>query len=468
MVDPLKTAEPSGPSESQRLTESTDLQTLLSAILGDAAETQTPGNRPAGATVAAQVSPEPSDPAETTIDSHAALATAPPRAPLSFGQRTKKRSDRSERSAHPPEPPPVPLTSAAPTAVARLTVARSDDAAYRLASPDPSVRSKPQPDAPSTPSRWRSSISLVAIAGAGLIALWFGTRPVPSEQAQPKPGGPTVDAAALSQATAFAVSRSAEAERATAETKATPPSLVGAFEPRASDLGTIDRSVDSIGRPGATSPETSAVRANQRAQVARNDRTSIPSLGVPRGTVGVASGGVARITPESADRLALVDVTPQLPDVTREPIVVSSPATPEPAVTGSEPGATTRESTLAADAAQPTPLPTPRAGVAAAAPIPMLLSRPAGLVSRAEPVTGTAASQIETGVVNVRVTIDATGRVTAARGTTGPMALRDLAEDAARRSRFEPALTAGVATSSDVMVTYTFTRPANDVRTRTR
>jgi TonB family protein len=91
------------------------------------------------------------------------------------------------------------------------------------------------------------------------------------------------------------------------------------------------------------------------------------------------------------------------------------------------------------------------------------------VVSRAQPVVrGEALGSAATGTVTVRVALDSTGKVTAVRSTSGPSLLRDSAEDAARRSRFEPAVQNGASIASEVTVVYTFTRPANDVRQRGR
>ena len=489
MADPLEAAESSGPSDSQQLTESTDLQALLSAILGDLAETHTPGNRPSDAKEPVQVATVASDPTHTSdpirtdVDLYAPLAATRQTAAPSFGQRATERSDQRGRSGHPPGWRPVPVAAVSPTVVAQSTIGSAPRSSAIVASPNPSVRSTPLPaasassDAKSaaapTRRRWRGSLSLVAIAGAGLTALWFGTRlvPAPSEQVQPKSGAPAVAGVDVPQTAASLASLSAEAERATADKVPTPPLRVGAFEPPDPSSALTDRPVDPSGSPRATSREAVALRASQRAQVTSDNRTSVRSVPVPGGTRGTTSAAVAGVTPEPVDAPAVVDSAPQLPDRTREPTVPAS-TPPEPAASRSEPRAASGDPALVAETPLPAPppalLPALRPAAGAAAPIPALLTRPARLVSRAQPVTRAAGSQIETGVVNVRVTLDATGRVTAARSVSGPMVLRDIAEDAARRSRFEPALRAGVATSGDVTLTYTFTRPANDVRTRTR
>ena len=480
MADPLEGAESSAAPDSQQLTESTDLQALLSAILGDSAETSTPGDRPADLEEPVQVStaasePTRADPVNTSVDS-----ATQPSVPLSFRGRAEKRFDQRGRSVQRPEGRPVPFTAAAtaPAVVAPVTTVPAPRSTAIVASPELSIRSSPPPaasasgDAQSaaaaTPLRWRGSLSLVAIGAAGLIALWFGARlvPAPSRQVQPKSGAPAVAAVAL-QGAASSASLSTEVGAATADLVPTSPLRVKDLDPAAASLKPRNEPVDPSSPPGATPRETVAIRANHGTQVDSSNRTSARSLPAPEGPGGTTSVAVPSVT-LIVDAPALVDSTPQLPDRGREPTVPTpTPTPPKPAASDSEPGAASREPALAAET-QPAPLPALLPAAGAAAPLPALLTRPARLVSRGRPVTRAAGSQIETGVVNVRVTLDATGKVTAARGVTGPMVLRDIAEDAARRSRFEPALRAGVATSGDVTLTYTFTRPANDVRTRTR
>lgn len=60
------------------------------------------------------------------------------------------------------------------------------------------------------------------------------------------------------------------------------------------------------------------------------------------------------------------------------------------------------------------------------------------------------------GVVNVQVTIDEDGTVTAAKAVTGNPYLRKAAEDAARQAKFEPSLLSGQPVQISGIVVYNF------------
>ncbi|HEV7643733.1 MAG TPA: TonB family protein [Pyrinomonadaceae bacterium] len=60
------------------------------------------------------------------------------------------------------------------------------------------------------------------------------------------------------------------------------------------------------------------------------------------------------------------------------------------------------------------------------------------------------------GVVTVEITLDEKGEVTEAKGTTGPKTLRSAAEDAARRTKFKPALSEGRPIKSSGFINYNF------------
>jgi TonB family protein len=69
----------------------------------------------------------------------------------------------------------------------------------------------------------------------------------------------------------------------------------------------------------------------------------------------------------------------------------------------------------------------------------------------------TARSARASGVVQVLVTVDETGKVIAARAITGHPLLRDGAESAARRARFSPAIVAGQPVKITGTIIYSFT-----------
>ena len=60
------------------------------------------------------------------------------------------------------------------------------------------------------------------------------------------------------------------------------------------------------------------------------------------------------------------------------------------------------------------------------------------------------------GNVEVRFTIDSSGRVTNVRSVTGPAQLRSVAEAAVRRWRYEPAHLGNVAIDTETSVSFNF------------
>ncbi|MFN8058093.1 MAG: TonB family protein [Vicinamibacterales bacterium] len=123
------------------------------------------------------------------------------------------------------------------------------------------------------------------------------------------------------------------------------------------------------------------------------------------------------------------------------------------------------ESTPASPVIAPEPpAATPVVSVPAAA---ERLDRDARVLSRASaPLPAAAAGAGVSGNVQVRVTVSSAGRITAVRAISGPSLLRDAAEDAARRSTFEPAMRAGVPVAGEVTLDFTFGRPIRDIRNR--
>jgi len=124
----------------------------------------------------------------------------------------------------------------------------------------------------------------------------------------------------------------------------------------------------------------------------------------------------------------------------------SSPAVPEAAAP------TVAAPTVAASSAEPvvttTALPVP-AGVARATPARLL----EGGVPQYPAVLRTARVG---GNVEVRFTIDSSGRVTNVRSVTGPAQLRSVAEAAVRRWRYEPAHLGNAAIDTETSVSFNF------------
>jgi TonB family protein len=85
--------------------------------------------------------------------------------------------------------------------------------------------------------------------------------------------------------------------------------------------------------------------------------------------------------------------------------------------------------------------------------LPTGITRPPRIVGR--PAPAVLRTPGLPGEVTVQISVDATGAVEGVRSLSGPMALRATAEAAARQTRFEPALRAGVPVPGVVTVVYT-------------
>jgi periplasmic protein TonB len=204
------------------------------------------------------------------------------------------------------------------------------------------------------------------------------------------------------------------------------------------------------------------------ARPASSIRPSNPSSDRPStATVGVRPDAVAnRSTPPAA---------------TSTEVSTAAPPTP---VESSPPAATTAP--LAPDAPTPQPVATPEtapdiATVRIENPPPPAAARPAAAATAAVPanrptqprlVTGGAPDyplQLRSakigGTVEVTVRIDAAGRVTSAQSSSGPPLLRTAAEAAVMRWRYQPALMNGVPVQTETSVRFVFdpqTRPREE------
>jgi TonB family protein len=107
------------------------------------------------------------------------------------------------------------------------------------------------------------------------------------------------------------------------------------------------------------------------------------------------------------------------------------------------------------------PAPPPPATVSPAkGKVPVVAPAPATVIAKAQPVYPAFARQINaSGEVKVTVQINAAGRVTMARATSGHPVLQMAAEDAARRWVFNPATLDGKPIPSEYVVTFSFVRP---------
>jgi TonB family protein len=83
-----------------------------------------------------------------------------------------------------------------------------------------------------------------------------------------------------------------------------------------------------------------------------------------------------------------------------------------------------------------------------------------GVISKVQPRYPMAAKKLKLkGNIDVRVSISATGRVTAAKATNGPLILRAAAEEAAIQWVFKPSTLKGVPVETEIVLTFEFRAP---------
>jgi len=83
-----------------------------------------------------------------------------------------------------------------------------------------------------------------------------------------------------------------------------------------------------------------------------------------------------------------------------------------------------------------------------------------GVISKVQPRYPMAAKKLRLkGNIDVRVSISATGRVTAAKATNGPVILRAAAEEAASQWVFKPSTLKGVPVETEIVLTFEFKSP---------
>jgi TonB family protein len=83
-----------------------------------------------------------------------------------------------------------------------------------------------------------------------------------------------------------------------------------------------------------------------------------------------------------------------------------------------------------------------------------------GVISKVQPRYPMAAKKLKLkGNIDVRVSISATGRVTAAKATNGPLILRAAAEEAASQWVFKPSTLKGVPVETEIVLTFEFKAP---------
>jgi TonB family protein len=403
------------------LTADTDLDALLAAILGREADAVAP--RPAPRSAIERPAAEPS--IRRTLVEGAESPAEAARLSLALG---------------------VPLTDVAPTAPALTAapMAATDAPPDRL----PPVRATGRTDvaggrAAVTPSPWTMGVlGALAVGALGVGAFALIARPAEraADPAPPAPAATPADAAAPVGVAAPAAAITPPTPRPdavpqSARTRTIAP-LAAASARSAAPIGPAARS------PGDSTPVANAGVVTPNAAIARPDAAvAPPSAPATTPSAPAAPPAAAAATPAAVSAPAAV--VPE-PATSAAPVVADSQATPvvPPPAMG--------QAAVAPVAATPAATAPP---IRAATPVgvtrpPRIVGRPAATVLR---------NPGPPGEVTVEVSIDAAGAVEGVRTLSGPMALRATAEAAARQTRFEPALRAGVPVRGVVTVVYTIT-----------
>lgn len=425
------------------LTAETDLDALFTAILGRDADSSlsrasgesgpllptpvvtAPESRPSAASPLPTPASRPSAPPPVVLPTRSRLVDS---ALVDFARADVARPDlafaEAERGplVHPLSPPPeTPLPDDSSATV--IDDFGGDD------------RTPPWRTAASSP--WTVvALAAIAVGTLGMIVRSVG-------RAGDSPAGPT---AVVAPATPSAATPSTtETTPAPSTTPASSPAPVSSTSSAA-----LPRSAPPPRPTSALPPRPAALPV-----------TPPPSLGT-RVAAGII---VAGPSPTSAAREADVVSPPGTPAVTAPaqepaPAPEAVPATsPAPAAVTPPPPSPSADvvpdaAATAPSAARETPAPAGASAQAATpAPVPRAIgvTRPARIIER--PAISLR-SPGPPGEVSVQVTVDASGVVSAVRTLSGPMALRGAAEAAAKQTRFEPALRAGVPVASVVTVVY--------------
>jgi len=168
-------------------------------------------------------------------------------------------------------------------------------------------------------------------------------------------------------------------------------------------------------------------------------RANVPPVSLPSSGASIAAAPSAPLpVPDRADR-----------DPAPAQVALPNPDPPTPASSPTAPEAVTPA--VVAGAAAPV--------TTAAAPVPASVAKatPARLLTGGPPEYPAEMRIAKVGgTVEVRFTIDSRGRVNNVRSVTGPPQLRSVAEAAVRRWRYEPAQLGNVAIDSETSVNFNF------------
>lgn len=304
-------------------------------------------------------------------------------------------------------------------------------------------------------SRWPWFAAAAALVMAATLASWLTrsttSTPVPSTAAVRLPA-PSRSAFPDSTTVPESLTRAVEDAVATSLVEPTPSVTESELDAAASpDTGRIDPAalVEPVApvAPVAAPPTSDTRRAvdvdvdarREPAPVDIDATTSVPAAAVA--DAGITSAPVTNDVPPSEPSA----VRPSMPQPRNDDVAEAAPAPPAAAAPAIP---------AAADANV----------------IPTSLTRPATVVNRVQPrmLVEVVSSDMMAAPVDVQVSIDRTGRLTAARAISGPVTLRAPAEDTVRHWTFSPALQEGEPVDSTLRVTLTFGPATRDMRFRRR
>lgn len=303
-------------------------------------------------------------------------------------------------------------------------------------------------------SLWPWFAAAAALVMAATLASWLTrstlSTPVPST-AEVRLPAPSPSAFPDSTTVPESLTRAVEDAVATSLVEPTPIVTESELEATASpDTGRIDPAapVEPVAPVApVTAPPTSDTRhdvdvdVDARREAAPVDIDATPSIP----TAAVADAGITSAPVTN-------DVPPSEPSAVR-------PSIPQP-----------RNDVAEAAPAPPAAAAPAIPAAADANVLPTSLTRPATVVNRVQPrmLVEVVSSDMMAAPVDVQVSIDRTGRLTAARAMSGPVALRAPAEDTVRHWTFSPALQEGEPVDSTLRVTLTFGPATRDMRFRRR
>ena len=385
------------------LSELTDLNVLMAAILGDDVREQVPVEGAAQSPSIEHPEAAPENRSSLAVELETLLSAEPPR-------------ESAAVIRTPPSATPAPVTSGRFSTLRRLGAA-----------------------IPRWPTSRVSLLTVSALAGMTLgVVAWHSGKTDPADL----PTSSNVTTAAGTSPTTNPRSGALPRNVSTDAVTGSPAPVGSSGEPRS---GSLRRGVNATSNNNARGrrADTDAAAEGRAPATARSRRATAPRP-PSRPTESASSRDTAPAPEPQPGRTEIVyppqspaRVAPSVTESITPPL--SNAASPATVTAG---GATT-------GSARPEP-------PAAAPALPMQRTEPR-LLRRAVPEYPNQLRRAKVGgTVTVTMTVDAEGRVTNVRSISGPAGLRPAAEAAAQRWRYEPATVNGKPSESSVNVTFTF------------